>query len=470
MDPTTPVSASRAGATRRVGPLINRPFGLLWAGHTISTLGDFVFNATLVVWIGAQLAKGQPWAPLAVSGVFVAASVPVFVVGPLAGVFVDRWDKRRTMVLSDVLRAVLVAVLIVATGAVSLPGGAPPPLGVRLGLIYGAVFLLNALERFFRPAMTALIGDLVAEEHRARATGLTQVSFSVAILLGPTLAPLLYIAVGPALALAINAASYLVSVLTLLPLRAAVAALAPVAAAEGAPSGGVGREFRAGLAFFVRSRTLVTVSVAAMIVMIGGGAINALDFFFVTATLGAPVAAYGVAEGAMGLGLLVGAILASALVGRIGLGRSIWLSLLLLGVAIVVYSRMTALVPAMVVLFLAGTPQAALNTAIGPLLLRETPRELLGRVMSLLDPLVMVATMAGTAVSGYLAANVLSGFSADALGMHFGAVDTIFTVAGGIALVGAVYAAIGLRGTDDAPEMTPAPQAEATLPEALPVA
>src|SRR5690348_18470932 len=89
--PLAPTSPNKAGL------LINRDFALLWLGQAVSYLGDFVFDTTLVVWIATQLAVGQPWAPLAVSGVLVAATLPIFLVGPIAGVFVDRWrsEERR---------------------------------------------------------------------------------------------------------------------------------------------------------------------------------------------------------------------------------------------------------------------------------------------------------------------------------------------------------------------------------------
>ena len=90
-------SATPEISTERPGLLINRNFALLWSGQIISVVGDFVFETTLVLWIVTRIAQGQPWAPLAVSGLLLAASVPVFIIGPLAGVFVDRWDKRRTM-------------------------------------------------------------------------------------------------------------------------------------------------------------------------------------------------------------------------------------------------------------------------------------------------------------------------------------------------------------------------------------
>ncbi|HUY78076.1 MAG TPA: MFS transporter, partial [Ktedonobacterales bacterium] len=103
------------------GYLINRNFAVLWAGQALSSIGDMVFNTTLVIWIASQLARGQSWASLAVSGVLIAAAIPAFVIGPFAGVFVDRMDKRRLMLAMDGVRVVISATLILATGVIPLP-------------------------------------------------------------------------------------------------------------------------------------------------------------------------------------------------------------------------------------------------------------------------------------------------------------------------------------------------------------
>src|SRR5215469_2499757 len=135
---TTPPASSPASS----GFLINRNFALLFAGSAISSIGDFVFSTTLVLWIAVILAKGQSWAPLAVSGVLVATTVPSILVGPFAGVFVDRWDKRRTMMVTSLLQAIVVALLLPASGIVTLPflPQGTIPTNWILGLIYAVVF------------------------------------------------------------------------------------------------------------------------------------------------------------------------------------------------------------------------------------------------------------------------------------------------------------------------------------------
>ena len=118
-------SVAPAPPARTASLLINRDFALLWLGQTISIVGDIVFDTTLILWIVTQLAAGQPWAPLAASGVLLAASAPVLIVGPLAGVFADRWNQRRTMLAMDATRAVVVALLIPVSGLIAPPLALP---------------------------------------------------------------------------------------------------------------------------------------------------------------------------------------------------------------------------------------------------------------------------------------------------------------------------------------------------------
>jgi MFS family permease len=437
-------STTATPAARKPGLFINRNFGLLWLGQSISIMGDFAFSITLVVWIYTTLAKDQPWAPLAVTGVLVATTVPMVLVGPLAGVFVDRADKRGLMMVMSVIQALAAGALIALTGVFPIPflDGALP-LEWMLGAVYGVVFLINVCEQFFRPAQMALLGDIVAEEYRGRASGLLQASGSLGILIGPLLAPLVVVTFGVEWTLLFDALSFLVAFLTLLAMRVPRAARS---VAKGERSH-FGREFGAGLRFFLGSRVSMTILIAGVIVLFGAGAINALDIFFATRNLHASIPEYGVLSGAGGVGLLLGSILAAIFVARIGYGRVVWGSLIAMGALMLVYARMTSLWPAVALVALIGVPNAALNVAITPLLLLVTPRALVGRSMAILTPAINVASLAGMGLAGYLASVTLVDFHEEALGFTFGPVDTIFMAGGLIALLGGVYCALRLRSS-----------------------
>ena len=196
------------------GLLINRNFAWMASGQAISNLGDFVYSTTLFIWVFTITHSAA-----AVSGVLAAQYLPVFLLGPLAGVLVDRWNRRQTMLISDLIRAV----------AVTLPLIVPPSL--RLQAIYASVFLISALGRFFMPAESGVLQVIVAEKQQMRAASIKQATFALSIILGPALASPLYFAVGPVLAILINAVSYLVSAFCLARLTAA--APSRVAVTEG---------------------------------------------------------------------------------------------------------------------------------------------------------------------------------------------------------------------------------------------
>ncbi len=421
-------------------PLLNRNFAWLWSGQAISILGDFIFNTTLVVWVAVVLTKGQAWTPLAVSGIFLAASLPTLLLGALAGVFVDRWNKRLAMLWANLLQVSCVVLpLIQTSGAVGKQG-----LFWQLGTLYLVVFLVNTAEQVFRPAMLALIGEVVAKDEQAQAMGLGQISVSLATLLGPALAPPILLAFGIQWALLINMLSFLVSGLTILFIH-------PPQSTQGSARKEHAHflvEFQAGARFLFHSRILRTMLVLSIIALLGGGALAALDIFFVTQNLHTPPVLYGTLETATGAGAILGAILASMLGERIGLIRMFWASVLALGVGILVYARLNSFVPALVLTFCLGIPFAALAVASGPLLLRATPQEFIGRIEALFGSFSAVATLLGSAAAGYIDSLLTGRFHPTLLGLTFGPIDTIFMAAGLLLLISGLYAMLSLRHAD----------------------
>jgi MFS family permease len=427
---------------KKPGFLINRNFGLLWGGQAISQLGDFAFNTTLILWIGSIIARGQSWAPLAVSGVLLATAAPIVLVGPLAGVFVDRWDKRRTMLTMDALRASLITLLLLVSVVPLpfLPGGRLPVFW-ELGAIYVVVFLTSACAQFFNPSQMALIGDIVEERSRARASGMSQMTFSFAILIAPPLAAPVLFAFGVQWTLLADALSFVVSLLTILAIHAPQQA----ASQPDQQKQHFLREFAEGIRYFGRSRVLMTILLAGIVVLLGAGSFNALDLFFVTQNLHTPASFYGLLGAASGAGALLGAILASLSAQRIGVARMFWASVMALGALALVYARLTSFAPALAVNLLIGFANAPINVAVDPLILHVTRREFVGRVMAVILPMINLASIVSIALAGLLASTLLHGFHATLLGITFGPIDTIFTGAGILVVLGGLYAMVNLR-------------------------
>src|SRR6266852_2032808 len=197
------------------GLLINRNFALLAIGQAISNMGDFVYSTTVLVWVFVLTHSAA-----AISGVLIAQYAPVFLLGPVAGVFVDRWNRRQTMIVSDLVRAIVTLLPLVV------------PDSLRLPAIYTSVFLLSTFSRFFMPARSGVLQVIVADKQQPQAASITQATFALSFIRGPAIASPLYFVVGPLLASLSNALSFLVSAITLGRIRASKAALHPYAVAK----------------------------------------------------------------------------------------------------------------------------------------------------------------------------------------------------------------------------------------------
>src|SRR6266700_2671017 len=294
--------------------LVNRNYAKLWYGQAVSAVGDTVFGTTLVLWVSQVLVRGSAWAPAAVSGILVAAGAAVGLVGPVAGVFVDRWNRKLTMMRTEAIRATMVTGL---TGLSFVPVR-DLPIGLWLAAVYLVVFVLNAAGQFFSLARFATTGDVVrGEQDRARAAGLAEATTSAAAIIGPPIAASLLFTAGFQWALAANAASYVVSYLAIRFLRLTPGPRSPAPAAPAeARNSSLYAEFSAGLRLFARNRFLVTLLTVTMICQCGTGAISALNVFFVTRDLHASSGLFGIAETAMGVGFIIGALAAVRMVRR----------------------------------------------------------------------------------------------------------------------------------------------------------
>jgi MFS family permease len=426
---------------------INRNFVLLWIGQSISSVGDFFFSTTLTLWVATQLARGQSWTPLAVGGVAIANVLPLLLVGPFAGVFVDRWDKRRTMLRMDALRAIIVALLLFVIMLTSLRFDARDAHTHLwfLTCIYTTGVLISVCSQFFSPSRMAFIGDIVPDALRTRAISFTSISFNLSLIIGPSLAAPLYFAFGVQWAIAIDVLSFVVSFLAILAIRVPHG----VTSDDVRQKKNFWREFNEGLRIFRRNKVLVVFLLAGMLFQLGAGPSNALYVLFAIQNLHAPRNLLGLFEANYGIGVILGLLVIAFFARRIGEARVFWLSFLLFGGCMVIFGRLTTFIPGLLMFFLLGFANAGIIVVVGPLMLRVTPRAFMGRVQSVNTPLITGSSLAATALAGVLASTTLHGFHASWFGGIFGPIDTIFSVSGFIVMSAGVYVLLALRKSNN---------------------
>ncbi|HEU5346984.1 MAG TPA: MFS transporter [Ktedonobacterales bacterium] len=426
---------------------INRNFSLLWWGQTVSSIGDYAWDTALILWIATFLANNQSWAPLAVSGAIIASAIPQVVVGPIAGVFVDRWDKRRTMVIMTAIQGVIAALLIIPVTGTSLPGiGATRiPVGWLLGVTYIAIFLQTSCAQFFLPAQLALIKDIVPEPRQDQAIEMTQAIQGLAVVIGPPVAAALVFGLGTQWALLLNAVSFGLC------FWAAVAIISPPSASslEHWEAGHFSREFVAGVSYVIHHNVLRTVLIAEILTWLGFGALQSLGYFFITDDLHAPPSSYGWFGADFGLGAIAGGVLVAIFGRKIGLVRILWIALVTSGVFVVIMSHLTDFGLALVAAFLFGVAATAILISAGPLAIDVTEKEFVGRVTAVLNPVGRFAAMISVIMAGALVGTVLQDFHVSFLFIEFDGINVVFTGMGMLAIAGGVYARIRLRDSLD---------------------
>ena len=402
-----------------LSPLKNRPYRLLFSGQVISNLGDWLDYLAIVVIIVYQWHLGAP----ALAAFTTVTFLPLIVIGPFAGVWVDRWSHRSTMIVCDLVRAVLVLGLLWAPNIYTV-------------LLIVAVKI--TMSTFFNPAQQALIRLTVPEEELLSANALSQLSLQATKILGPALGGLIVVIGGSHTAFVGDAFSFLASaaILSRLPVLATA-----IPANQEQEKQHFWREFRAGLTYILQQRLLVvsisSVAAALFIVFtfdsLGPLAIQAL---------GLSSSVLGLAIGSVGLGTVIGAIalgekgqsippLKIMATGNIVAG----IMVALVGGAAVFHVRPMGaieIVVAIIIWFIMGVAAAAMVVPYEFILQKETPPDFMGRV---------VATASGFQTAVQLLAPLIGAIIA----LTFG-VGVVFAIAGIVlALLGAFLLFIRIK-------------------------
>jgi MFS family permease len=357
-------------------PLRDSPsFRSLWIARTVSHVGDGIALLALVLLVQRTRGTG-----VAVGTLLLASSLPRFL-GPLAGVVVDRVDQRRLMILCDFGQVILFSSI----------AAFDPPFPALLALVAASA----VLDTLFAPAGRSAVPALVRPEQLLRANAWIGTSLNLQVALGPVLGGVLVNLFDERGALAVNAATFLVSALVLL-------RLPPLRARSDREPGGflaVGVE---GIRFAWRTPAIRTLVIALFLGVAFAAVDNVALVFLVRETLGAGPVAFGIVGGAYGVGMLAGSL--GLTWKRTAAGVS---ALLLLGwVGSGVGTILTGVAPLVVFAMLgqavAGLGNGIENIAADTLIQRAVPREMLGRIFGLVATAPFAGSTLAYAAGGFL--------------------------------------------------------------------
>lgn len=371
--------------------LRQRNFGLLWFGGLISLTGDWMLRIALPAYV-FELTHST----LATGAMFIAGTLPSLLLGSVAGVFVDRWDRQRTMVIINLLRAVgLLPLLLVRSTDL-------------LWLVYMVAFVQSVLSQFFDPAENALLPNLVGEENLLPANSLNALNNNLARLIGPVLGGAVAIGLGLSWVVLIDSGSFLAAALLIglirQPKRAATATAPPVEA----PSFiAIWRELLAGLQLVLRERLVTILFAIAAITAFGEGIISVLFIPFVTQVLGGEALELGWLMSAQAIGGLLGGVIIARLGTRIKPRALLGFSAIVFGLIDLAIFNYPAFFPgiaiALVLFVVVGLPGAAFGASYSTLLQSSVEDEYRGRIFGALNTtfaLLMLGGMGLASVAG----------------------------------------------------------------------
>ncbi|MDQ3955471.1 MAG: MFS transporter [Actinomycetota bacterium] len=357
----------RLHSIKLLKPLSVRDFGLLWTGMTVSFLGDGVYVVALA-WQVYDISN----APTALSVVGLAWTLPMVLFLLLGGVVSDRFDRRKVMIASDLIRGAAV----VTIGVLSITGS------LHLWNLIPLVAVFGVGEAFFGPAFGAIVPDIVPREMLLEANSLDQfvrpLTFQLA---GPALGGLIvHIGGGAGPAFLVDAGTFAISALCLLFVRTS---RRPPERSEGgvrAAFAEVQEGFR-----FVKSETWLwaTICAAGLTLLVFWGPFEVLVPFLVRNDLGGGADDLGIILASGG----VGAVVAAVTMAQVGLPRHhvrfmyvCWLTAIS---SIAGFGFVNSIWQASIVGFFTGAGESAGLVVWATMMHRLVPQALLGRVTSL---------------------------------------------------------------------------------------
>ncbi len=361
----------------------NTNLTILVSGQWVSQVGNNLFELAVYWYVLAQTHQAA-----SLGWVGTAMALPG-VLGLMTGVFVDRMDRRWTMVGSDVLRAALSALLGVFALLHVLP----------LWLFLVLVLLLMAVGTFFNPASGALLPQIVPDEQLAAANGLYSSAGSSAGLIGMFGGGIVMSLLGPILLFFMNAASFVVSVVSLMFLRVPRRERVPAAAGAGQ----LYSEWVEGFKVYRAIPLLRTLLLAALFVNFAGQGLGVLAAAWVKGPLHGTAFDYALFGAAITVGAIAGALTAAQVMRRFPIEQVLPAGTIGIGLAVVILSRVPLLWVTLLCMLLAGIAMGLMNTGLTTMMQRIVPQEKMGRVFGTLGALLTLANPVGAAVAGALA-------------------------------------------------------------------
>ena len=377
----------------------SRNFQRLWLAQLVSQFGDRINQLALV----GLMAERVPGSAMELAKLMAFTIVPVFLVQPFAGVFVDRWDRRTTLLICDVVRGLLVLSIPFAFFA-----------GQSMIPIYVVVFLAFCFSRFYSPAKMSIIPDLVEKESLLMANTLVSTTGMVAFVLGCALGGFLVDRYGARNGFLIDGATFLVSAALVfsidlsLKLKMDKASLLKAGKEIMGPiRRSVWSELEEGLRYLAHNKELRLIIAMISTILAAAGAVYVVIIVFIQESFQSVTRDLGVLAVCLGAGLFLGAVLYGKWGKRLVWYKTMFWSMFTGGALLTAFALMVHFDPrltaAMVLALALGIVTGPMFITANTIIHVVSDEHMRGKVFSALEIVIHGAFLAAMLVSSWLA-------------------------------------------------------------------
>ena len=386
--------------------LRNKNFALLWVGGLISMIGNWILIAAMPFHIYSLTNSA-----LATSGFLIAYLIPGIFFSSIAGVFVDRWNRKRTMQITSLVQAGVILTLVLVQSA------------EWVWLIYLVAFIESTLSHFFSPAENALLPSLVGEEHLVSANSLNALNDNLGRLLGPAIGGALLGIVGFSSVIIFDSVSYLIAGMLIsfivAPTRKTAETSQPATNEKATASSQLRQlweEWLGGMKLVRNNKILSGVFIVIGIGLFGDAIISALLVPFVQDVVDVGALEFGWMMTARGLGGIIGGLLLAQIGSKISPTKLLTYGLIISGVIIVFVVNFPIYWLVLVGFALVGIPAVAWMVSIQTILQSATDEAYLGRIFGAFGTTNTILMLVGSILGGGLGDLIGAEFLVNAAG------------------------------------------------------
>lgn len=364
--------------------LKDKNFFLLWVAQIVSNFGDRLDQMALIGLVYLR----TPGSTIELAKLFSFTILPVFIIGPIAGIFVDRWNRKSTMIVCDLIRGVLVLLIpLVIVYSKSMVG------------VYILVFIIFSVTRFFLPSKLSIIPDIVHKDKLLLANSLSSTTMMIATIVSFGFSGIIVAALGPQAGFYIDSASYFISAGLVffvgVKLKQKIKDVRTYEEMKSIVQRTLIGDIKEGLIYLRDHKDIKMVANTMFILMAGVGSIYIVIIVFIQEALRSSTEYLGILVMFLGIGLFLGSILYGRFGSRFSKRKVINSGLLVTGLTVVIFAVCLKLAPSF---FTAAALSLVLGIFSSPIivssntLLHEVMQdEMRGRVFSSLEIIMHIA-------------------------------------------------------------------------------